>query len=70
MALCGIDELDDGVAEDLWDLDRLGSDGERHGLRARVDLCPGDRDDAGQLDAVEQYEETRGPGLRVHVGIG
>ena len=70
MALCGIDELDDGVAEDLWDLDRLGSDGERHGLRARIDLCPGDRDDAGQLDAVEQYEKTRGPGLRVHVGIG
>lgn len=70
MALCGIDELDDGVAEDRGDLDRLGPDGERHGPRARVDLCPGDRDDAGQLDPVEQHEETRGPGLRVHVGIG
>lgn len=39
------------------------------GPRARIDLCPGDRDDAGQLDAVEQYEEPGCPGLRVHAGI-
>lgn len=38
VVLGSIDKFDDGVAEDLGELDRLGSDGECYGLRARIDL--------------------------------
>lgn len=70
MAQRRVDEVDDRVSENLGELDRFRPDSELHGLGCRVDLIAGEGDDAGELNAVEEHEQARNPGLRIHVRVG
>ena len=62
-----VEQLDHCFGEDFGQLDRFSSDRQRHGARGRIDLCAGDRCDAGQVEPVEQDEQSADSRHGIHV---